>query len=477
MKVVAAFLSNTLFNFVIGLLLARYLGPDEYGLFALAMSAAVMVQTLGFDWARLAAARFYSERIRSNQPALRATLDIALLVLAVILVLAAAGLLLSGVTVTLSPGLAALALGVAIANGFFDYSAALLRARFRDDLYVWLITGKNVSSVLLTVAGAYWFGSARAALLGVILSLLGTVVILRSRFADPAAARTIPDRRLAGTLFRYALPIVLANVFYQSIPLVDRVLIARSFGLAESGQFSFAYDVGVRIVAAVGSMLDVLLFQIAVEADEIHGTEHGRRQIGRNMGIVFAVLMPACAGLWLVLPSFEALVVPSEFRGPFAFYLALLLPGLFCYGLIFFALHPLFQIEKKTAPLVVVAMGASLVNLIAVTSLPHAQGSFPGGQVLALSAGVVALVAWAGVLRPFWPAPRDLISALAATAVMLLAAGQCARWAEPGIALLLMQVSVGAAVYAGVVWATDLSGLRTIALAGHSHRPRTSISR
>ena len=41
MKVVLAFLLNVAFNFAVGLLVAKFLGPEEYGRFALALATAV----------------------------------------------------------------------------------------------------------------------------------------------------------------------------------------------------------------------------------------------------------------------------------------------------------------------------------------------------------------------------------------------------------------------------------------------------
>ena len=77
MKVLLAFLVNALFNFAIGLIVARFLGPEEYGRFALALALTVVVQTAVFDWIRLAAIRFYSERSRADTPEVRATLDVS----------------------------------------------------------------------------------------------------------------------------------------------------------------------------------------------------------------------------------------------------------------------------------------------------------------------------------------------------------------------------------------------------------------
>ena len=51
MKVIIAFIVNIIFNFVIGLLVAKFLGPAEYGRFALAFATAEVVQLAFFDWA------------------------------------------------------------------------------------------------------------------------------------------------------------------------------------------------------------------------------------------------------------------------------------------------------------------------------------------------------------------------------------------------------------------------------------------
>src|ERR1700709_1244745 len=116
MTVVLAFLSNTLANFAIGLLLAKFLGPDEYGRFAVAMALAVLVQTIAFDWTRLSATRFYSARVREAEPDLRATIDVSLGL--IIRVLAIGTALLEGVGTTLpvSRVLFALAIATAVVN-------------------------------------------------------------------------------------------------------------------------------------------------------------------------------------------------------------------------------------------------------------------------------------------------------------------------------------------------------------------------
>jgi len=163
---IAVFTANSLLNFVVGLLVAKFLGPAEYGRFTLALSAASVVQLIVFEWLRYCVPRFLTRQGQAGSPEIRATLDAAVGWLSVL----AAGVALlayaSGLDLALSSDLAALAIGAAIANGLFDFAAALLRARFLDRPYAVLVVAKNVLAFALTVGGAFWFGSAPIALVG-----------------------------------------------------------------------------------------------------------------------------------------------------------------------------------------------------------------------------------------------------------------------------------------------------------------------
>src|SRR5579863_2304987 len=230
MKVLIAFFCNIIFNFVIGLLVAKFLGPAEYGRFALAFATAAIVQIAFFDWLRLGATRFYSERVRSEDPALRATLDLSFALIAFGLLVGGALLLFSGVKFSLSNNLIGLAIAVAISNGFFDYHTALVRARFHDRLYTRLIVVKNILAFLLTGGGAFIFHSAQMALIGGIFSLSGSVIAARAALRDPGAVPSSATQRIAKDILFYGMPIVAANLLYVAIPLANRSIIAVLYG-------------------------------------------------------------------------------------------------------------------------------------------------------------------------------------------------------------------------------------------------------
>jgi O-antigen/teichoic acid export membrane protein len=472
MRVIGAFLFNTLCNFGIGLIVAKFLGPAEYGRFALTLAIALTIQIALLDWIRLGAVRFYSERVRAAEPTIRATLDTAFALIS--FGIAGLAVVVAFLDTGLDPtrGLIGLALGVSIANSLFDYRTALVRARFHDRLYGRLVIIKNIFSLVLTGGAAFLFESAGMALIGGILSLTGSILTAWAALSDEGAEVSQARAATARQLLAYSLPIITANLLYTAIPLLNRALITHLHGFAETGQFSLAYDLGLRAMLSIGSAMDVLLFQMAVRAHETHGMDRAKAQIARNMTIVIAVLVPACAGIWATLPSVEALIVPSQYRGPFAYYLTLLLPGLCATGIIHFAVNPVFQIGKKTAPLIGAALFGCVVNGVLLLFL--ANGADASGLAIAQSgaaiASLAALLVFATRTRPHWPTARDLGAIAVGTGAMMLVLLPL-RNGAPGVLTLAAEIAVGVGVFACLMLAFDAIGLRQLLVSRLFARP------
>lgn len=462
MLIIAVNVLNLLVNLAVGLIVASFLGPETFGRFAVAIGAGGLAQMLVFGWLRSAAARFYSEEVRAQRPELRATLDRALLVASVVtigigVVAGAAG---AG---PLDPALTVVTMTFAALNGAFEYQLALLRARFHDRGYAVLVLVKNGLSLALTAGLAYATGSAVLTLAGTAASVGLSALILRAAIADAGAREAGPRASILRESLAYGLPLSASLVLFALIPLVNRAVGAATGGFADAGQLSLAQDIGLRLVLAIGLSLDALLFQIAVRADETQGAAQGRGQIADNMAIMAAVLLPALAGVWLVLPSFQVLIVPEAYRGAFGEALTLLLPGLACYGLMVFALSPAFQIARRTWPVIAAAAVACAADgLILLVMRPLDVATLAVAQTGSLAAGLGALALLSRVARPQWPRLRDAAGIVGATLVMT-AGVLPLRDMTPGLTALLAQAALGAAIYAGLTLALDLAGLRGVA--------------
>ena len=60
MLLAATFAINSGLNFVLGLLIARFLGPEQFGLYALGAALLVLINAVAIDWLKLSTIRFYS---------------------------------------------------------------------------------------------------------------------------------------------------------------------------------------------------------------------------------------------------------------------------------------------------------------------------------------------------------------------------------------------------------------------------------
>lgn len=456
----AAFLANAGLNFLLGLAIAAVLGPDEFGRYALAAAIGILANAIGFFWIANATARFYSERTRREEPEVRATLDRAAAWLAATVLFAAIVVLLAWPDWGLPRSLVALALVVGIGHGLFDYASALSRARFMESVFARIVIVKNVVGFGMMLGAAWWFHDAHAVLaalaISTVLSLLPVVPVLADRGASP-----FDPARLRGYL-AYAGPHVTALAIYQLIPFINRSLLAERFGYGESGQFSLTFDTLYRIFAAIGSSLDYILFQFAVRDEETGGREAAERRLGLNCVIVLGALAPALAGFWLVLPLLAQLVVPEAFRGGFVIYGVLLLPAVLAQSFVVSALNAVFQIRKRTLPIVLVALAALVANAVLAAVLPPLLGT--AGYPLAQSGamGLVLLLttglAWP-VLSRVVPL-RDVVGILGATALMVVALWPLRSAGLPPWAGVLAMVVAGTVAYGAAVVLADVAGLR-----------------
>jgi O-antigen/teichoic acid export membrane protein len=461
MIVMAAFLINSVFNFALGLLVARFLGPTGFGQYAIAASLAVIINTLFLDWIRLAATRFYSDKARADDPAVRGTLDAIFALSSLGALAASAALLWLGQDFKLALGLALLTPAMGICNGLFDYHAALLRARFDEKGFALVVIVKNVLSLALMAGGALWFASPVAVAAGFIVSIAVTMAVALRRLREPAARIFRPDWMRARGFLAYGFPVILAVLVYYLIPLWNRASVAGDLGFAASGQFSLAYDIAIRVVQTVGSALDIVLFQIALKTRDERGLEEAKAQLSANMGLVLMAVTAVVAGYWLVLPAFEAALVPHAFRGVFAEATAILLPGLACYALILYAVTPVFQLKRRTWPVVLCALLALAVNALLVAPLGSEAkiADYARAQSFAYGAALLAAMMLAlGEMRVL-PKARDV----AVAAMMALAMGLAVwpfRVMEPGLVPLLLSATAGGAACIAIAALTDAGGLR-----------------
>lgn len=462
MTVLLPFIVNAGLNFVLGLLVALFLGPEAFGLYAIGAATVVLVNTALLDWLKLSAVRFYSVETRESDPGIRATLDLLFAGVSLSLCALLAAAMLAGVDAGLPAALLMVSVAGGIAAGWFDYHAAIARARFLDAAYARLVLVRSVAALLLMVGGAWWTRDPAVVLLGGVLSALAAVIANRSRLADMKPAPGALRADLMRGFARYALPLVAGNAVYAAIPLLNRAILADRLGFAEAGYFSLASDIGLRLFPVLASMLEIVLLREVIRLDETRGTVAAQKRIARNMVPVLACVLPVALGFWLILPAFERLFVPASFRGHFAGHMALLLPGFAAIALFQAGLAPVFLLAKRTLVAILTSLIGLAVNLAIIFALPGTltPATVSIAQSAAYLTALLVMAVFALRALPVLPPLREIVCVLAAGIAMGLAIWPLRGTLAAALELPL-QIVLGGLVYAVVILACDVGRWRT----------------
>jgi len=462
MTVLLPFVINAGLNFVLGLLIALFLGPAEFGRYAIGAAIIVLVNTALLDWVKLSAVRFYSLKSREAQPEIRATLD----VLAAGISIALSGLLVAAVVAGIDFKLPAMLLAAAVLGGIgaglFDYHGAIARARFLDAAYAKLVIVKNLVALVLMVGGAWLTRDPTIVLLGGLVSAAVALLAVRRTLADAPLSLAAARKDVAWSFMRYALPLVAGNAIYSLIPLLNRSFLASAHGYAEAGYFSLASDMGLRLFGTLGATLEIVLLREVIRLDEARGRLAAEKRIAKNILLVLLVALPVAVGFWMVLPAFDRLIVPASFQGRFAGYMAILLPGFAAIAIFQAALYPVFLIGKRTVIATLAALLALAVNVGLGFGLVQTFGptAYAVGQSVAFL--VVLIVTGVAALRalPVAPPWRDCALVVLATVIMAVVIWPLrGRFAAP--LELTLQAALGTAVYVALVLGCDIARCRT----------------
>lgn len=458
MTIVLTFICNAGLNLLLGLMVAGLLGPAEYGRFAVASMAAILVSTALFDWLRLSTTRFAGGGAAPGA-SLKASLEagyggLALLVVGLSLLAHAVGLGVAGVPVVVVAIMA-------VANARFEFRAAEARALFRNRTYLGLVVSKNVLALVLAVAAAHLLASAAWVIAVLALSAVAAALTARASLDREPAPLSAARRSAIAAFARYGLPIVGANLVYQVIILVNRGVGAEALGLAAAGQLSLATDLTVRLLLSVGAALDAFLFQLAVRRRAEDGEAAGHRQVASNMLIVGAVLCFLGTAYVVALPALQALFIPAAYRGAFGELSTILVPGMVAFCFVQFGLNPIFQLSGRTG----ILMGSALAALAADLALVWLLSPWAGAAGLALAhtggllAGALAAAWPAARARACWPSGRDMLAVGLAAGAMAGVAWPLRSLDAPWLALAGAGL-LGTLAYGGVLIGLDAGGLR-----------------
>lgn len=451
--------------------LTRLLSPAAYGDYALAVSLAGLLNALLFSWNSQALYRHYATAGQSGLPRLLAT---GLAGFLAALGLTAVAAVAAAPFVTAGRALVAAGLLLTATFAWLELTGLMLNLEARAGRYSLLQFARSLVQLAAGGAAALVTGSAAAVvaavaaawlLLAVLPAFGGWVGIARRGRFDPATARR---------LMRYGLPLALSIALGQLLASLDRLMLAGMGPHAAVGEYAVGFDLVQFAIGALASALSMSFYPAILRTLEEAGPAAARARLAIYSAIQWALLLPLAAGLAITAPGIARLLIGPDLREGAAAVMPWICAGALMAMLKAFHADFAFQMGRWTAGGAITAGAALAANVVLNLALIPRHGAPGAALASALSFAVALALAlvlgrWRGFPLP--PPGRDHARALFATGGMVLA-----LWPTRGAGtagMLATQVALGVAVYVALALATDLLGLRTMALARwRRDRPR-----
>jgi O-antigen/teichoic acid export membrane protein len=278
-------------TFGIGVILARMLGPDAFGTYAVALVALAAAQTFNELGVSLAIVRWEGE------PA-EIVPTVATISVAVSTVTCGACLLAAGPFATAmgSPDatdvVRVLALAILI-DGFANTPSGLLQRQFRQGKIAVAIQAGAWVGTPLTVLMA-WSGYGPMSLaVGQLVGALVCVVILAA--SAPASLRFGFDPGKVRALLRFGLPLAGSNLVALAVMTIDQIIVGHLLGTAALGLYVLALNVASwplnMLSRPVRSVAPAMFSRLQ------HDPQAMRSTFVSTVGMLTAAALPVCLAI------------------------------------------------------------------------------------------------------------------------------------------------------------------------------------
>ena len=287
----ANILASRLGTLLIGVALARVLGPDEFGVFAIATVTMLAVLSFNELGVSLAIVR-WPEDARGIAPTVN-LISVASSALLTGLVVAVAPLLSTALgDVRATPVVQVMAVAILI-NGLVATPAAILQREFKqkeraiaDQVNAWL-----GALVALVLALAGW-GAMSLAIGRITGSLVSSVLLWRW---SPIPYRFGWDRTVARKLMRFGVPLAASSIVVFGAGYADQVIVGSQLGALALGFYVLAFNLASWPL----SIFSQPLRQVAPAVfSKLQQDNEGMvRNFTRTLAMLSAVAIPACLAI------------------------------------------------------------------------------------------------------------------------------------------------------------------------------------
>jgi O-antigen/teichoic acid export membrane protein len=448
-------LTPLLASFILLAVYTRFLSVEDYGLFTTVQAIAYSMSGFMFSWFYVGLMRFWSDS-SLDTIRLRSLMNTVLLI---VIVLTLSGL---GLWAVVSQHFF-----IALYCGLLFVSAAYYEAfqrvnamESRSQLYLRAEVSRTILLVILGLIFIYFNYSWQGALIAIFLSNL-LVLWQQKFFLNQLKFSLLFDKELLGKILQYGLPLSFSLVFLETIPVIDRLLIAELLDLKAVGQFAIAYNLPNQILMILASSINLAAYPSVIKVLETQGISRAEQKLKDYLILLLAVLSPALLGLQVIAADLYPLLMGKEFVTISLELLPWANLTVFLFILYVFYISLAFQLAKSIRPslgLVAAAAGLSLIANIMLIPIFNIVGVFIANSL----AYALCLIGGYFIGAHYFRLPlplMDIIKIMLASVIMYLILQALPVHFIP-IVNILIKIVLGALCYGLLVYLFNIAQAR-----------------
>jgi O-antigen/teichoic acid export membrane protein len=438
----------------------RLLSPEEYGVYALGMAVATIASGVLFQWLNVAISRFYPPHLDDPSKVMGvisfgfwgATAVAALIFIGLSPFLGVFGVeSITGIVLFL----------ITIALGLYTLALQMANAESRPILYGQLSWVKGGGTLLAGFIFIHYGIGERGALLGYLAGLMLAVIV----FAPVLLSRLMlggMDKRMAGNMFRYGLPLAFNNLAIATVDVADRFMIGILLGAAQVAPYAIAYDLMQQSVGPMMNVLFLAAFPLIVQAFDSSQEEPTRNRLhalGRNL---LGLGLPVTAAVGFFAGDISEIILGDDYRQDATTIMPWLAAAIFIGAFKGFYLDVVFQLRNATKYQGYIAILMVAVNIVLNFILLPIYGAVAAAWSTLATFMVGALSSWV-FGRSLFTLPclwKDFLRSAGATATMVAVLHLLPS--SSGTIWLSFKISLAIITYVVFAWALDVAGFRRL---------------
>ena len=441
-------------QFVAAVVWTHWLSPEAYGVLTFLMAAQDVVFVICLSWWSSFCLRYFAgfgrDELNDYQRG-----EATVLIMTVAFGAIASLALLAYLNLLHDSALAVVATVFMTSRSMNIHFAERSRAQERILDYTVAQTAGPVFGFALSLLAVHFFNTAPVTMLaGFAIAQCAAAMWLCWRLNVDLSFRR-PDATMIRRALAYGLPTVVGGILgWVSLNAV-RFVAQQMGGDAAMGLLAVGWSLGQRLAGVTAMLVTAAAFPLAVRRLATHSKAEAMRQFGAGGTLLFALVTPAAAGLWLISPLLVDMIVAEPFRQmTLAILPAAILTGAIRNVRVHYADQSFLLFEHTEYSIAVNALEAVTVIVLSISG--YRWHGLPGAVEGCLAATtLVALCAFA-FARWRFALPLRLIDwgrIALGTAIMCVAVRAVQGVGGPEWMRLIVQIATGALTY-GLALAT-----------------------